>query len=548
MSGRANETDVATEHTPLLVTKAIAPIADLVASATPVTTNNNGQGASSDDNDEEDERPFPKWQVFWLCFARMLEPMAFFSIFPYINQMVRDNGHLDTADVGFYSGLIESLFSLTQALVMVFWGRAADTFGRKPVLVSSLAGVAIATSIFGMAKTIWQMILFRCIAGVFAGTIVTIRTMLTEVSTPSTQALAFSWFAFSGNIGIFLGPLLGGALADPAHQYPRLFGHVQFFLDYPYALASFVIAGVGVAGVVTSALFVQETLEKEPTDGPTAAAAAENENGNGNGNGTVAVAVGKPKEDKLSILDIIKSPGVGMVLYAYSHIMLLALAYTALVPIFWFTPIPLGGYGFAPYQISIMMAVNGASQAAWLLLVFPPLQHRFGTNAVLRGCSIAYPFFFMVCPLGNVLLRSGGTTAFWILAPPITAVGVGVSMSFTAIQLALNDVSPNAKVLGTLNSLALTAVSLLRSFAPALFTSLFAIGARTQLLWGYAIWVVMVLLALGFTILARYMPEEKNREKNGKAKAKANPVDGSQGRQQQHNEVVVGRREEESGN
>lgn len=507
----------ATERTPLLANKDVAPTADpLVSSATTLQSSGSNTStvantpASADDNDDEDDRPFPKWQVFWLCFARMVEPMAFFSIFPYINQMAQENGHLADADVGFYSGLIESLFSLTQALVMVLWGKAADTYGRKPVLVTSLIGVSVATSIFGMAKTIWQMVLFRCIAGVFAGTIVTIRTMLTEVSTPRTQALAFSWFAFSGNIGIFLGPLLGGALADPAHQYPRLFGHVQFFLDYPYAVASFVIAGLGVVSVLTSSLFVQETLEKEPApeDGIT-----------------------KPKEERLSILGIVKSPGVGMVLFAYSHIMLLAFSYTALVPVFWFTPVPLGGFGFAPYQISIMMAITGAAQAVWLLMAFPPLQHRFGTNGVLRGCAIAYPFFFLFCPLGNVLLRSGANTAFWVLMPPILIVGVGISMSFTAIQLALNDVSPNPKVLGTLNSLALMAVCLIRSFAPALFTSLFAIGARTQWLWGYAIWVLMVLLGICFTMISMWMPE----------KSKGNTIEG----QSQDDGAVGGHQEEE---
>jgi MFS family permease len=64
------------------------------------------------------------------------------------------------------------MFSLTQMLLMISWGHAADHYGRKPVLVFSLAGVTAATTLFGFSKTIWQMILFRCIAGVFAGTIV----------------------------------------------------------------------------------------------------------------------------------------------------------------------------------------------------------------------------------------------------------------------------------------------------------------------------------------------------------------------------------------
>jgi len=57
-------------------------------------------------------------------------------------------------------------------LLMIPWGRAADRLGRKPILVFSLFGVSIATALFGISKTIWQMILFRCLAGIFAGTIV----------------------------------------------------------------------------------------------------------------------------------------------------------------------------------------------------------------------------------------------------------------------------------------------------------------------------------------------------------------------------------------
>lgn len=53
------------------------------------------------------------------------------------------------------------------------------------------------------------MIFFRCIAGVFAGTVVTVRAMLSENSTKHTQARIFSFFAFFNNLGMFLGPLIG---------------------------------------------------------------------------------------------------------------------------------------------------------------------------------------------------------------------------------------------------------------------------------------------------------------------------------------------------
>ncbi|KAJ5907721.1 hypothetical protein N7495_000403 [Penicillium taxi] len=445
---------------------------------------------------EEDEKPLPTSQILLLCYVRIVEPLAFFSIFPYVSQMVQENGGIKDADIGFYSGLIESLFSLTQAIVMIFWGRVSDHLGRKPVLVTSLFGVTVSIGFFGLAKSLTQMVLFRCLAGVFAGSILTVRTMIAEHSTAKTQARAFSWFAVSGNLGIFLGPLLGGALADPVSQYPGVFGGVPFFDKYPYALSSFIVALVGLTAAITSALFVEETLQKDPVAA--------------NGDGEHAVPDTSTQSEDLTTWQLLKSPGVTIVIYVYGHIMTLAFAYTAIIPVFWFTRVDLGGFSFTPLQISLMMGLNGAAQAIWLLLVFPFLQHRIGSNGVIRLCAIAYPFFFIACPFGNLLLRLGtdaSIKAFWITMPVMLAIGCGVSMSFTAIQLALNDVSPSPRVLGTLNALVLTGSSVLRAFCPALFTTLFALGARTQLVWGYAIWLLMLFLALSLSFVVRYLPE-----------------------------------------
>lgn len=462
-------------------------------------------GSSSpncDTSNEVEEKPLPTRQILLLCYVRVVEPLAFFSIFPYISQMVQENGNVPDSDIGFYSGLIESMFSLTQAIVMIFWGRAADLIGRKPVLVSSLFGVTFATALFGMAKSIPQMILFRCIAGIFAGTIVTIRTMIAEHSTPKTQARAFSWFSFTGNLGIFLGPLIGGALANPARQYPGAFGSIEFLKKYPYALSSLIIALIGATAAVSSLLFIEETLKKEA---PSMDRDSEDR-------------LDAPVQRDLSTAQLLKAPGVSKVLYVFAHITILAFAYTAIVPVFWYTPVRLGGFNFSPFQISLMMGLNGAAQAAWLLLVFPPLHHRVGSNRVIRLCALAYPWFFLCCPLGNVLLRmdtEGSLRTFWVFMPVTLALGSGVAMSFTAIQLAVNDIAPSPRCLGTLNAIALTGSSGLRAFCPALFTSLFALGTRTQLTGGYAIWIFMCVLGATLFISAKYLPEPEAHKEQG---------------------------------
>ena len=292
---------------------------------------------------------------------------------------------------------------------MLFWGKAADKLGRKPILVTTLLGLSITVSLFGFSKTIWQMILFRCMAGVFSGSIVCIRVMLQELSTPSTQAQAFSYFAFAGNVGIFLGPVIGGGLSKLAYHYPdTIYGKIQFLKDYPYALPTIVGGSSAFVAAIITALFVNETLDREALNRP-------------------------GKSDTMSTWQLLNAPGVGPVLFIYGLISILGFGYTAVLPVFWFTSPKLGGFGFDERLISIFLGLAGASQAVWLLFAFPPLQHRIGTGGVLRFCSRAYPFFFLLNPLCNWWLREGWRVLFWAVGPVMMVIGSGIAMNYSMI-------------------------------------------------------------------------------------------------------------------
>jgi hypothetical protein len=128
---------------------------------------------------------------------------------------------------------------------------------------------------------------------------------------------------------------------------------------------------------------------------------------------------------------LIKAPGVKEVLIIYNYIFLMAFAYTAANPVFLFTPVNRGGFGFTPEFIALFLAAAGAFQAIWLLIIFPPLHSRIGTGNIIRLCALAWPAFFIVSPICNVLLRYNHPILFWIVAPVSLAVGSGVSMAFS---------------------------------------------------------------------------------------------------------------------
>lgn len=78
----------ASETTPLLAASPVATTADPnVASAVAEEGESHHPLLT-----KPEDKPLPKLQIFMLCYARLIEPIAFFSIFPYINQMVQENG------------------------------------------------------------------------------------------------------------------------------------------------------------------------------------------------------------------------------------------------------------------------------------------------------------------------------------------------------------------------------------------------------------------------------------------------------------------------
>ncbi|KAF2744515.1 MFS general substrate transporter [Sporormia fimetaria CBS 119925] len=470
------------ERTPLLA--ALSPV------PTDATVETSIETAEEDHVLQDDDTPLPFGQIMLLCYTRLMEPIAFFSIFPYINAMIHTVGHIKTEDVGFYSGLIESLFSFTQMCVMIAWGKAADRFGRKPCLVFSVLGVAVCTCLFGMSTSIWQMILFRCLAGVFSGTLVTVRTMITEHSTKKTQARAFSYFAFAGNLGIFIGPFLGGLLEHPAEKFTSTFGRIQFFHDYPYALPGFVAASVGFSAAILGVFFLQETLH-------------------------VHHHRSKSSDGRMSTWELLNYPGVGRVLLIYLYIATMAFIYTAVVPVFLFTPVDLGGIGFTPQLIAGAIGLNGVSQAIWILAIFPPLHRRIGTGSVLRLCAAWWPIFFAANPICHLLRLHRLNAVFWAVGPVSLVIGSGVAMAFTGNQLALNDIAPTHETLGTLNAIALAGSSGVRAISPALATSIYATGVKYHIAGGQLFWIVAITIALGQNLVIRLLP--------GKAEGKLSP-------------------------
>ena len=92
------------------------------------------------------------------------------SIFPYTYYMVSSfKIASDDRQIAIYAGMITSAFAFAEFSTGVVWGRLSDKIGRKPVLLSGLAGTGLSMLIFGFAPNLPVALLGRALGGLLNG-------------------------------------------------------------------------------------------------------------------------------------------------------------------------------------------------------------------------------------------------------------------------------------------------------------------------------------------------------------------------------------------
>ena len=187
-------------------------------------------------------------------------------------EMIESFG-VEKKSVAKWAGITSAVFSLSQCLTAVIWGRASDKFGRKPTILIALTCTAIASNLWGMATNLPVAILARAFAGACNGNGETlnlnrwielnflvgiIRTMVAEmVPEKELQPRAFSIMPLVWTIGSIFGPSFGGFFAKPVENLPALFKNSRFFEKYPFELPNLVASVLFLIGISTGVLFLR---------------------------------------------------------------------------------------------------------------------------------------------------------------------------------------------------------------------------------------------------------------------------------------------------
>ncbi|KAJ7663656.1 hypothetical protein B0H17DRAFT_1256650 [Mycena rosella] len=211
--------------------------------------------------------------------------------------------------------------------------------------------------------------------------------------------------------GAALGPLLGGFLARPHDNFPRLFSG-KFWDDFPYFLPCFAVGGFVLMTCLLALAFLEETILYKKGSSLVMAEAS-------------SVDVQNPdtpfrKRSPRPVRELLTFPVIISVSNYYASLAFLFISISAM-------PIKIGGLNLPPAKIGLILSAYSAATALFQGLFCAKLIQRFGSARVfIAGISMCLPIFVLLPVISAVVLHTG-----------LKPVGIGPAMATSLFSLSL---------------------------------------------------------------------------------------------------------------
>lgn len=149
-------------------------------------------------------------------------------------------------------GLITASFAIMQFIFAPFWGGLSDRFGRRPILLASIALMGFSYLLLSQAESIWLLLLSRMLAGVGAANISTANAFISDITTPENRSKNFGMIGAAFGLGFIFGPPLGGFLKD------------NFGMEW----VGYVAAALALGNLIMAYFMLPESLKEKSRRGP----------------------------------------------------------------------------------------------------------------------------------------------------------------------------------------------------------------------------------------------------------------------------------------
>lgn len=144
----------------------------------------------------------------------MINMIGFGIIIPVMPRLIMDVTGEDLAHAAQWGGILSLVYALMQFAMMPVMGGLSDRYGRRPVILGSLAAYSLDFLLLAIAPTIGFLLIARLLSGAFSATFSTANAFIADISPPEKRAANFGLMGAAFGLGFIIGPGLGGLLGD----------------------------------------------------------------------------------------------------------------------------------------------------------------------------------------------------------------------------------------------------------------------------------------------------------------------------------------------
>jgi MFS transporter, DHA1 family, tetracycline resistance protein len=357
--------------------------------------------------------------LIFIIVTVTLDAIGIGLMFPVMPDLIESIAGPGLANAAVWGGWLSAAFAIMQFLCGPALGALSDRYGRRPILLISLAVMSLNYLAMALAPTMILLLISRIIAGMAAATQSTATAYIADITAPADRARRFGLIGASFGIGFVLGPLIGGLLAT-------------IDLHAPFYAA----AALAAANLIFGALVLPETVT-DATRRP------------------FALSTANPFT---ALLRATRLPTIRRTLLTF---LILSIA-MGVYPAIW------AFYGHARFgwntaMVGVSLAVYGICFAAGQALLVGPLIRRLGEHhAATFGMCVN------LCTLTALGFVTAGPLAFLII--PLTALGGVTTPALQSIASGRTPANAQGGLQGVMSSL--TAIATIT--APLIMTNTFA--------------------------------------------------------------------------
>ena len=171
-----------------------------------------------------------------VAMALFIDSMGIGIILPVAPKLVMELTGLPLAEAAPIGGWLTFAYAIMQFICSPILGNISDRFGRKPVLMASLAALSVDYVLMGLAPTITWLFVGRIIAGIAGATFATANAVVADVIPAEQRAKFFGMNGAAWGMGFIVGPVVGGLLGQYGSRVPFFAAAVFTALNFTIAL------------------------------------------------------------------------------------------------------------------------------------------------------------------------------------------------------------------------------------------------------------------------------------------------------------------------